>query len=143
LRFLKKKTPISDAFEIKSGLLGYNFLVRLFGGLLLKFFWNTLKSDKYNTGYEDQGEHWDSWLSEYDGPGYYNRKTHNRTSEFIYNHIKCPPMFTWLAENLEIPKDVLKNAIKESLKSTNLQSQSGAIRKYIPWEMIRDKLIQL
>lgn len=50
------------------------------------------------TWYTSQGEHWQGWLSEYNGGGFYGRKNHNRTAGFTYNHIMCPPMLIWLAE---------------------------------------------
>ena len=44
--------------------------------------------------------HWVGWLEEYDGPGFYNRKrpSADRDAQFIYNHLHCPPMLCWLAE---------------------------------------------
>ena len=43
--------------------------------------------------YITQKEHWLGWLSQYDGPGAYGRKTRSgRSAEFVYNHINCPPM---------------------------------------------------
>lgn len=88
------------------------------------------------TWYKDQGEHWVGWLSGYRGGGFYGRKNNKRTAEFIYNHIMCPPMFIWLAENLELDKSLIETAIKESLKSNKYQTQCKIIRDQLTWKMI-------
>src|ERR1700680_3404466 len=42
--------------------------------------------------YRSQQEHWLGWLSEYDGPGAYGRKTSVvRSAEFAYNHVVWRP----------------------------------------------------
>lgn len=51
-----------------------------------------------------QKGHWDAWLGPYNGPGYYGRKAWNRSAEFVYNHINCPPMVLWLGEAAGVPK---------------------------------------
>jgi hypothetical protein len=57
--------------------------------------------------YKSQKEHWLGWLSEYDGPGFYGRKTNgSRSAEYAYNHIVCPPMVLWLAEASGVEKSV-------------------------------------
>jgi hypothetical protein len=49
--------------------------------------------DNHGVWYTSQKEHWIGWLSQYDGPGAYNRKTwKGRSAEFAYNHVRCPPM---------------------------------------------------
>jgi hypothetical protein len=60
--------------------------------------------------YKSQKEHLLGWLSEYDGPGFYNRKTwEGRSAKYIYNHIGCPPMLFWLAEAAGVPKCPIHN----------------------------------
>jgi hypothetical protein len=57
--------------------------------------------------YSSQKEHWMQWLLEYDGPGYYGRKSwEGRTAEFVYSHIGNPSMLLWLAEAAGIPKRI-------------------------------------
>ena len=61
--------------------------------------------DDKGVWYTSQKEHWLGWLSEYDGPGAYNRKSwKGRSAEFVYNHIGCPPMLLWLAEAAGVSK---------------------------------------
>ena len=72
---LRDTVPITAEFErvlVRSGI------------------WNRRRAS-----YATQKEHWLGWLSEYNGPGYYGRKSSHRSAEFVYNHIVCPmPMLT-------------------------------------------------
>jgi hypothetical protein len=91
--------------------------------------------------YTSQKQHWLGWLSEYSGPGYYGRKNSCRSAEFVYNHIVCPPMVLWLAEASGVPKVKVADAKRAALSSSpQLQAQSAAIRRIIPWEMIEVRL---
>ena len=91
--------------------------------------------------YTSQKGHWLGWLSEYHGPGYYGRKNSRRSAEFVYNHIVCPPMVLWLAEASGMPKARVAEATQAALSARpQLQAQSAAIRKCIPWEMIIARL---
>lgn len=120
LRKLKIPTPITDKFEGKDKL---DFV---------KTAW-----------YEDQGEHWEGWVSEYRGAGFYNRKDNQRSAKFIYNHIMCPPMFLWMAESLGIDKSIVLKATKEALKSEKYQVQCRIMREYLSWEMIENAILNL
>jgi len=87
--------------------------------------------------YTSQRQHWLGWLKGYKGPGYYNRKDWHRSAEFVYKHVVCPPMVLWLAEASGVPKAKVAEAKQAALSATpSLPSQSAAIRKTIPWEMI-------
>jgi hypothetical protein len=92
--------------------------------------------------YSSQKEHWMGWLSEYDGPGAYGRKSWNgRTAEFVYNHIGCPPMLLWLAEAAGIPKKDLLAAKRSALSGrSNRASHCALIRKAIPWPAVEERL---
>lgn len=92
--------------------------------------------------YESQKEHWLGWLEEYDGPGFYGRKTHGgRTAEFVYNHINCPPMLLWLAEAAGVPKKSLLAAKRSALAGPAKRgSHCGLIRKAIPWAVVEECL---
>jgi hypothetical protein len=98
-------------------------------------------SDK-DVWYSSQKEHWMGWLSEYDGPGAYGRKSWTgRTAEFVYNHIGCPPMVLWLAEAAGVPKrDLLAAKRSALLGPRNRASHCALIRKAIPWSVIEERL---
>jgi hypothetical protein len=104
--------------------------------LVKRGIWNRGRA-KYTT----QKQHWLGWLSGYHGPGYYGRKNWHRSAEFAYNHIVCPPMVLWLAEASGVPKARVAEAKQSALSSSpQLQAQSAAIRRIIPWEMIEVRL---
>jgi hypothetical protein len=92
--------------------------------------------------YSSQKEHWMGWLSEYDGPGAYGRKSWSgRTAEFVYNHINCPPMVLWLAEAAGVPKKDLLAAKRSALSGRqNRASHCALIRKAVPWSAIEERL---
>jgi hypothetical protein len=92
--------------------------------------------------YTSQKEHWEGWLREYSGPGYYGRKNSIRSAEFVYNHIVCPPMVLWLGEASGVPKASVAKAKQAALSSSSLHAQSAAIRRIIPWKMIAARLTQ-
>jgi hypothetical protein len=92
--------------------------------------------------YCSQKEHWLGWLREYNGPGYYDRKVWERTAEFIYNHIVCPPMVLWLGEASRVPKTRVREAQNAALVAKlSLASQAAAIRRIIPWKLIEKRLM--
>ncbi len=71
--------------------------------------------DKRDVWYSSQKEHWLGWLRQYDGPGYYGRKNPQRSAEFVYNHIGCPPMLLWLGEACRIPRQRVMEAKRAAL----------------------------
>ena len=94
--------------------------------------WNTK-----GVWYKSQKVHWLGWLSEYDGPGFYNRQNGKRSAEFVYNHINCAPMVLWLGEVSGISKTKVSEAKRAALSARGtLSSQCAAIRKVIPWRII-------
>ena len=54
-----------------------------------------------------QKQHWLGWLGEYDGPGYYGRKTWDVTAEQVYIRIVNPSMLLWLAEAAGVEKSLV------------------------------------
>jgi hypothetical protein len=93
--------------------------------------------------YASQKEHWLGWLSEYDGPGFYDRKNAPpQAAKTIYNRIVCPPMLLWLAEASGIEKRTLSKAERAALYGKTFMAQSAAIRRIIPWENIESRLRQ-
>lgn len=94
--------------------------------------------------YQTQHEHWLGWLREYDGPGYYGRRKWDRSAEFVYNHIVCPPMVLWLGEAVGVPASVVRKARKSALTTKpTLPAMSTAIRKVIPWFLIEPHLREI
>jgi hypothetical protein len=104
--------------------------------------WNYEKEAKKTYGGTDQKRHWVGWLSEYSGPGYYNRNdTGVSMAKRVYNRINCPPMLIWLAEASGIQSKQIKKATKAALEIKNsFPSQCSAIRRVIPWEDIEARL---
>jgi hypothetical protein len=92
--------------------------------------------------YTTQKEHWLGWLSEYDGPGAYCRKTvSGRSAEFVYNHINCPPMLLWLAEAAGVSKRNVLAAKRSALAARRSRgAHCSVIRKAIPWPMIEERI---
>jgi hypothetical protein len=91
--------------------------------------------------YSSQKQHWISWLDEYDGPGYYGRRDWNRTAEFVYNHVICPPMVLWLGEAVGTPRRTIRAAASAALAApANMMSQAAEIRRLVPWSEIEVRL---
>ena len=93
--------------------------------------------------YRTQKEHWLGWLANYSGPGAYGRKNGNRTAQFIYNHIACPPMLTWLGEASGVSKQELKlgmNAVL-SARGCNSTARCAAFRRIVPWSCVENGLV--
>jgi hypothetical protein len=108
------------------------------GSLSERNMWNSGKA-----WYRSQKEHWIGWLSQYDGPGYYGRKGGNRSAEFVYNHVNCPPMVLWLGEAAGVSRKRVLDAKKAALSAKpNFPAQSAAIRSAIPWVEITARLGQ-
>jgi len=93
------------------------------------------------TWYKYQGEHWQGWLSEYNGGGFYGRKNHNRSAEFVYNHIMCPPMLIWLAEVTGFESERLKVTIDKTFETNKYQRQCAIIRKEFPWSEVGQAIL--
>ena len=96
-----------------------------------------------NPTYKSQKDHWLRWLGDYDGPGFYNRKTHSgRDAKYIYNHIMCSPMVLYLPEALGVSQALIKKAFSEVIKAKDpsMAKQCGIIRKSIPFELVEKEL---
>jgi hypothetical protein len=98
--------------------------------------------DDQGVWYTSQKEHWLGWLSEYDGPGAYDRKSRTgRSAEFAYNHIGCPPMLLWLAEAAGVSKTKVLAAKRSALSARrNRAPHCAMIRRAIPWSVIEERL---
>lgn len=120
LRKYNNNTELTDLYTDLSRQRGYN--------------------NSSNVWYSDQGEHWDGWLKGYSGSGFYARKNHNRTSEYVYNQINCPEMLIWLVESAGIDKTIIQSAIDKSIDNPKFQSRCKIIREEIPWTSINVSL---
>lgn len=95
--------------------------------------------------YKSQKEHWLGWLGDYDGPGFYQRKTHaGRDAKYIYNHIMCSPMLLYLPEALGVSIELIKKAYGEVIKDNNpkMAKQCAIIRSIIPFEVFEEHLMK-
>lgn len=93
--------------------------------------------------YKSQKEHWLGWLGDYDGPGFYQRKTHaGRDAKYIYNHIMCSPMLLYLPEALGVSTELIRNAYDAVIKakSPKMAKQCAIVRSIIPFQVIDEKL---
>lgn len=95
----------------------------------------TLPSSEYRDG-------WIRWLSEYDEPGYYKRLAGmNRSAKFAYNHMANPVMLLHLIQSAGVSKDLVKLAERDYARvPENVHTQSAAIRKRVPWEVLERAL---
>jgi hypothetical protein len=90
--------------------------------------------------HDSRKKDWMIWLDGYQGPTP-KRKEWERSAQFIYNHLSCPPMVLWLAEAGGIPKSILIKAKGSALRAQpNRISECAAIREIIPWASIESKL---
>lgn len=87
--------------------------------------------------YKTQKEHWFGWLSEYEGPGAYGRKTGiRRDARFAYNHVVCPDLLIYLINAIPLRQEQIEAAQKAYQKGSSDMERSGAIRKVVPWKEI-------
>ena len=87
--------------------------------------------------YLTQREHWIGWLTEYNGPGAYERKTHfGRDAEFAYNHVVQPEMLVYLAEASSVDSTLVSRAKQILRGKGTLMQKAGAIRKVLPWPIV-------
>ena len=87
--------------------------------------------------YLTQKEHWNGWLTEYNGPGAYGRQTGvKRDARFAYNHVVQPELLLYLADASGVDQKLVAAAKRAFAKGTTLMQKSGAIRAIIPWETV-------
>lgn len=91
--------------------------------------------------YRTQKEHWIGWLSEYDGPGAYGRKTPTPTNaQSIYNRIVEPKMLLWLAKAAGVDPGRVEEAERQASSATSMMQASGRVRRLIPWQDVQATL---
>jgi hypothetical protein len=94
----------------------------------------------YNN-YTTQKAHWLGWLNPSAGTGTYRRSGgKDRTARDVYNRIVEPKLLLWLVETAGVPAVLLDAAMVEAAASTKLATQSAAIRKHIPWDVLASAL---
>lgn len=87
--------------------------------------------------HESHRDHWIKWLDEYDGPGFYNRKDHNRDASYIYSHLQCAPMIVYLGEAAGVATETVQRAAHACVHSHgNRSAVSAATRRIMPWTMV-------
>jgi hypothetical protein len=93
--------------------------------------------------YESQKEHWIGWLFHYNSPGAYGRKvTNGRDAKFVYNHIVCPGLLTYLANAAGVSRGLVRQAKKFERSRGTEMARAGAIRRIIPWDTVQTALIE-
>lgn len=94
--------------------------------------------------YQNQQEHWNTWLTGYSTSGPYGRTARPLTlAEAVYNRVLCPPMVLWLPEALGAPADALWAAHDAAIRAPqNQPSQAAAIRRVFPWVEVREMIRQ-
>jgi hypothetical protein len=98
----------------------------------------TRKKDRWHN---NQKEHWLCWLSEYDGPGFYGRKSWKVSAKNVYNRAVNPSMVLWLGEASGVPTDRVKAAAVAALNAPErMESQSAAIRRIVAWSDIEQAI---
>lgn len=97
---------------------------------------------KGDTWYESQKEHWVGWLFHYNSPGSYGRKvTSGRDAKFVYNHIVCPGLLTYLADASGVARGLVREAKRVSATGGTEMQRSAAIRRLVPWDVVQAALL--
>jgi hypothetical protein len=93
--------------------------------------------------YKTQKQHWLGWLKEYHGPGAYGRNSRiQRDAEFAYNHIVNYKMLTWIAKAAGVSPELVRKAEVTSARAKTLMGKSAAVRKLVPWQLLRAALFR-
>lgn len=96
-----------------------------------------------NVWYESQKEHWVGWLFHYNSPGAYSRKvTEGRGAKFVYNHIVCPGLLTYLADASGVSRRLVREAKRIEETDRKEMQRAGEIRSIIPWGAVRAALVE-
>jgi hypothetical protein len=95
------------------------------------------------TWYESQKEHWVGWLFHYNSSGAYGRKvTTGRDARFVYNHVVCPGLLTYLADAAGVSRGLVRQAKHLAASGGTEMARAGAIRRIIPWELVQEALLE-
>ena len=93
--------------------------------------------------YESQKEHWVGWLFHYNSAGAYGRKvTAGRDAKFVYNHVVCAGLLTYLAGAAGVAPPLVREARRIERSGGSEMARAGAIRRVIPWQLVQDALLR-
>lgn len=93
-------------------------------------------SDRLSKGsYASHKEHWIGWLSEYDGPGFYDRSNWKVDARTVYQRLNNGHMIVWLNEAAGEDPSLIRRTIRE-MKQGGPRKQTIAkiARSFLPWE---------
>lgn len=118
ISMIKTPTPKADAYDLKWGQ----------------------REDRWWTG---QREHLSVWCmyQPTEGTQDYPHKP-NHSAKKMYMYFGQPETLLWLAEAVEIDKDLLDRVIARISNDSPVRTKCGMLRKMIPFEMIKDKLLE-
>lgn len=98
---------------------------------------------RHGAWYESQKEHWVGWLFHYNSSGAYGRKvTAGRDAKFVYNHVVCPGLLTYLADAAGVSRGLVRQAKHLAASPGTEMARAGAIRRTIPWELVQEALLE-
>jgi len=97
--------------------------------------------DNPRVWYSTQKQHWLGWLGEYHTVGAYGRVVDKkRDARYAYNHIVNWQMLEWIVEAAGVDPALVAAAKREAGTGKSMMQKSAAIRRHIPWDMLRDVL---
>lgn len=79
-------------------------------------------------------DQWLGWLSQYDTPGYYDRKGSGYDAKFAYNHVQNHQMLIWLLAAAGLDAPTLSRAGADAEQGKTMAQRAAAVRKRVPWE---------
>ncbi|TCZ77872.1 hypothetical protein [Lysobacter sp. N42] len=98
---------------------------------------------KRSAWYESQKEHWVGWLVHYNSSGAYGRTTTSgRDARFVYNHVVCPGLLSYLADAAGVSRRLVRQAKRIAAGEGTEMARAGAIRRIIPWETVQGALLE-
>lgn len=96
--------------------------------------------------WRDQRQHLLGWLSDYDGPGAYDRQGRRLDAKHVYTHFQCASGLIWLAgalgEDAQAVRRAAEDARSEATQGHRPAAQCRAVRSVIPWVRIEHLLDQ-
>ncbi|WP_154072227.1 hypothetical protein [Bradyrhizobium erythrophlei] len=87
-------------------------------------------------GYNTHRDHWDRWLSGYDGPGFYGRSSWDVDARAVYQRLNNGHMIVWLNEAAGESPPLIRVTIRDMQMRGNGRAQTEAkiVRDRHPWE---------
>jgi len=104
------------------------------------------ESDRLSKGrYDTHQDHWDGWLSEYNGPGFYGRSSWNVDAGTVYQRLNNGHIIVWLNEAAGENPHLIRITVNEILahrerqialygKRGHPQARAHIARTHHPWE---------